>query len=96
MTEEPFGPLSTILTLKIFEDVVKKANNNWLRITLIEGKNNQIRKMFDRLGFPVVKLRRTQIGFLKDNRLKPGEYRLLSKREIDRFKSLSREFSKTA
>ena len=52
--------------------------------------------MFDRLGFPVVKLRRTQIGFLKDNRLKPGEYRLLSKREIDRFKSLSREFSKTA
>ena len=74
----------------------KKANNNWLRITLIEGKNNQIRKMFDRLGFPVVKLRRTQIGFLKDNRLKPGEYRLLSKREIDRFKSLSREFSKTA
>jgi len=76
--------------------VVKKANNNWLRITLIEGKNNQIRKMFDRLGFPVVKLRRTQIGFLKDNRLKPGEYRLLSKREIDRFKALSREFSKTA
>ena len=76
--------------------VVKKANNNWLRITLIEGKNNQIRKMFARLGYPVIKLRRTQIGFLKDNRLKPGEYRLLSHREIDRFKSLSREYSKTA
>ena len=76
--------------------LVRKGNNNWLRVTLVEGKNNQIRKMFDRLGHPVIKLRRTQIGFLKDARLKPGEYRSLSRREIDRFKSLSREYDMTA
>ena len=76
--------------------LVRKGNNNWLRVTLVEGKNNQIRKMFDRLGHPVIKLRRTQIGFLKDTRLKPGEYRSLSRGEVDRFKSLSREYHMTA
>ena len=76
--------------------LVRKGNNNWLRVTLVEGKNNQIRKMFDRLGHPVIKLRRTQIGFLKDTRLKLGEYRSLSRREVDRFKSLSREYHMTA
>ena len=65
--------------------VVKQSDNCWLRITLIEGRNNQIRKMFDRVGHTVIKLRRVQIGFLKDARLKPGEYRHLSRREVTRF-----------
>lgn len=65
--------------------VVKQADNCWLRITLIEGRNNQIRKMFDRVGHSVIKLRRVQIGFLKDARLKPGEYRFLTRQEVMRF-----------
>ncbi len=65
--------------------VVKQADNSWLRITLIEGRNNQIRKMFDRVGHSVLKLRRVRIGFLKDERLKPGEYRHLSRQEVMRF-----------
>ena len=65
--------------------VVKQSDNCWLRITLIEGRNNQIRKMFDRVGHTVIKLRRVQIGFLKDARLKPGEYRHLSRQEVTRF-----------
>lgn len=65
--------------------VAKQSDNCWLRITLIEGRNNQIRKMFDRVGHSVVKLRRIRIGFLKDARLKPGEYRHLSRQEVLRF-----------
>ena len=65
--------------------VVKPGGNCWLRITLIEGRNNQIRKMFDRVGHSVIKLRRVRIGFLKDARLKPGEYRHLSRLEVMRF-----------
>ncbi len=65
--------------------VVREADNSWLRITLVEGRKNQIRKMFDRFGYSVIKLRRVQISFLRDARLKPGEYRHLSRQEVCRF-----------
>lgn len=67
---------------------LKDVDNPWLSITLIEGKNNQIRKMFDRIGHSVVKLRRVQIGFLRDPHLKPGDYRRLAPDEVRRFKAL--------
>jgi len=69
-------------------EMLKPAENPWLSIRLIEGKNNQIRHMFDRIGHPVVKLKRIQIGFLKDPHLKTGEFRHLSADEVTRFKEL--------
>lgn len=71
-------------------EVLKQAENPWFSITLVEGKNNQIRKMFDRIGHSVVKLKRVQIGFLRDPRLKAGEFRYLTSDEIRRFKALQR------
>src|SRR5215475_14266320 len=59
--------------------------NAWYRVTLYEGRNQQIRKMFDHIGHSVIKLRRVEIGFLKNERLKPGEFRLLSEAEVKRF-----------
>lgn len=67
---------------------IKEVDNPWLSITLIEGKNNQIRKMFDRIGHSVVKLKRIQIGFLRDPSLKPGDFRRLAPEEVRRFKTL--------
>jgi 23S rRNA pseudouridine2605 synthase len=67
---------------------LKDVENPWLSITLIEGKNNQIRKMFDRIGHSVVKLKRVQIGFLRDPHLKPGDFRRLAPEEVKRFKAL--------
>jgi 23S rRNA pseudouridine2605 synthase len=67
---------------------LKDVDNPWLSITLIEGKNNQIRKMFDRIGHSVVKLKRIQIGFLRDPHLKPGDFRRLTPEEVKRFKAL--------
>ena len=59
----------------------KKA---WVEITITEGKNRQVRRMFTKIGFDVVKLKRISIGGLKLSGLKAGEHRALSDREIER------------
>ena len=48
------------------------ATNTWFEISLHQGRNQQIRKMFDLIGHSVLKLRRVRIGFLTDDKLKPG------------------------
>jgi len=60
--------------------------NGWFEVTLREGHNQQIRKMFDAIGHSVTKLRRTAIGSFADDRLKVGEFRKLSKLEVDSFR----------
>jgi len=59
--------------------------NAWYEVTLYEGRNQQIRKMFDSIGHSVIKLRRVGIGFLRNERLKPGQFRLLKAEEVKRF-----------
>lgn len=54
-----------------------------LRLKLIEGKNREIRNIFAILKFKVRHLKRTQIGAFKlDRKLLPGEYKLISKKDI--------------
>jgi 23S rRNA pseudouridine2605 synthase len=67
----------------------KQSRNAWFRMRLHEGKKNQIRNMFKLAGHSVVKLRRTAIGFLHENRLGPGEWRALSPGEVKQFFSLA-------
>src|SRR6476661_4488220 len=43
--------------------------NSWFEISLHQGRNQQIRRMFDLIGYSVVKLRRVRIGFLVDEKL---------------------------
>jgi len=66
----------------------KEGDNPWFSVRLMQGKSNQIRRMFDHISHPVVKLRRVQIGFLQDSQLKSGAYRHLTPSEVARFKSL--------
>jgi 23S rRNA pseudouridine2605 synthase len=63
---------------------VKEGNNSWYEVTLTQGKNRQIRNMFEAIGHPVLKLRRTRIGFLTDQSLAVGQYRFLTTGEIER------------
>jgi 23S rRNA pseudouridine2605 synthase len=56
--------------------------NGWYEVTLFEGHNQQIRKMFDAVGHSVVKLKRTAIGTLTDRGLKPGAHRRLTRDEV--------------
>ena len=58
--------------------------NSWFEISLHQGRNQQIRRMFDLIGHSVVKLRRVRIGFLVDEKLKTGYWRLLSDLEVKR------------
>ena len=58
--------------------------NAWYEVLLHQGRNQQVRRMFELIGHSVLKLRRTRIGFLKDEDLKPGYWRLLSPGEVAR------------
>jgi 23S rRNA pseudouridine2605 synthase len=53
-----------------------------LSLVIREGRNRQVRKMCDAIGHPVVRLRRVRIGSIVDDRLKPGEFRELTPREL--------------
>jgi 23S rRNA pseudouridine2605 synthase len=63
-----------------------------LRITLHEGRNRQVRRMCEAIGHPVSQLRRVAIGPIRDNRLKVGTWRELTKSEVRSLKSASGEF----
>ena len=58
-----------------------------LRITIHEGRNRQIRKMFEEVGSRVIFLKRISIGKIKLGDLKIGEFRFLSKEEIEYLKN---------
>ncbi|MBD8035231.1 rRNA pseudouridine synthase [Solibacillus sp. A46] len=51
-------------------------------ITIHEGRNRQVRRMFEAIGTPVVKLKRERFAFLDLTGLSPGEYRQLTKHEV--------------
>ena len=55
---------------------------NGLRIVIHEGRNRQVRRMCEAVGFPVVRLVRTRVGVLVDRALKPGEWRPLDTAEV--------------
>lgn len=56
--------------------------NGWYEVTLFEGHNQQIRKMFDSVGHSVVKLKRIAIGSINYDRLPVGAYRELEEEEV--------------
>ncbi|MCI0524701.1 MAG: rRNA pseudouridine synthase [Acidobacteria bacterium] len=76
------GKRTAPATIRLMEE---SESNAWYKVTLYEGRNQQIRKMFDYIGHSAIKLRRVGIGFLKNEKLKPGEFRLLSEAEVKRF-----------
>lgn len=55
------------------------------KLTLIEGKNREIRQVFHYFGIPVKGIHRIRIGIVKINSLKPGEFRHLSRKEVEWF-----------
>ncbi|TAN25014.1 MAG: rRNA pseudouridine synthase [Actinomycetota bacterium] len=59
-----------------------KLSETLIRVTIHEGRNRQVRRMCDVLGYKVVRLARTRIGPIRDGKLKQGEWRLLKVEEI--------------
>jgi len=63
--------------------------NSWLSVTVHEGKNREVRRMFEAIGHPVLKLKRTRFAFLNLKGLRPGETRFLTLEEVERLEELS-------
>ncbi|HVF46967.1 MAG TPA: pseudouridine synthase [Pyrinomonadaceae bacterium] len=57
--------------------------NGWYEVTLYEGHNQQIRKMFDTIGHSVVKLKRVRIGSVEARNLPSGASRPLTQAEVN-------------
>jgi 23S rRNA pseudouridine2605 synthase len=67
--------------------IVKEAANPWYEITLIEGRNRQIRRMFEAVGHHVEKIKRVRYGPLTLD-VPPGKFRQLTLKEVERLKSV--------
>lgn len=60
--------------------------NSWIEITIHEGRKRQVRRMLARLKHPVIKLIRTKINGFELGNVKPGEFRYLSREEVEKLK----------
>ena len=66
----------------------KKTNTSLVVITIHEGHNHQVKKMFESIGYDVIKLTRLSFANLDVKKLKSGEYRMLSLKEVQKLYSL--------
>lgn len=71
--------------LKSFD---KKSNSSIVEITITEGKNHEVKRLFESVGFSVSKLKRERVAFLSLGNLKSGEYRKLNPKEVKQLFSL--------
>jgi 23S rRNA pseudouridine2605 synthase len=69
--------------------VIRDANNPWYEVTLIEGKNRQIRRMFEEIGHHVEKIKRVRYGPLELN-VPPGKFRRLTPMEVAKLRAAAK------
>ncbi|MBI1986945.1 MAG: rRNA pseudouridine synthase [Nitrospinae bacterium] len=79
------GWASALATMKEVTD----QDNSWLEITVREGRNHLVKRLCQRIGHPVQRLKRIQYSFLTAEGLKPGTYRFLTSEEIQRLQELA-------
>lgn len=80
--------IGSFITSKAEARLVRHDKNSTIvDLTIHEGKNRQVRRMFDALGYPVQELERIGLGNLVIGRLATGSYRKLSKEEVEYLKS---------
>jgi 23S rRNA pseudouridine2605 synthase len=65
------------------ENIKKIKDNTMLDVTISEGKNRQVRKMFDVIMNPVLSLERIKIGDIEKGNLGEGKWRMLTENEIN-------------
>ncbi len=62
----------------------KNIPTSWIEITLTEGRNRQVRRMTAAVGYPTLRLVRIAIGKIRLDGLHPGQWRYLTRAEVDR------------
>ena len=95
--DEDLQPLREGMDLKGYRTLPAEARvvrrnkySTWVEVTIVEGKNRQVRRMLGRLGHRVLRLVRVRVGPVKVAGLKPGEWRYLSEEEIASLKRAAR------
>jgi 23S rRNA pseudouridine2605 synthase len=68
--------------------IIREGANPWLEVTLIEGRNRQLHRMFERVGHHVEKIKRVRLGPLTLD-VEPGRFRPLSQAEVKRLKQMA-------
>src|SRR6266481_2374129 len=66
--------------------LIREGDNPWLEVTIVEGRNRQVRKMFEEVGHHVEKIRRVQYGPLALD-VPPGDWRNLTLLEVAKLKA---------
>lgn len=79
----------SIIGGKVFAVHVRRLEKStdkksWIEISIAEGKNHQVKLMFQKIGFDVIKLRRVAIGEYKLGGLKPGVYKELTFEDLNK------------
>jgi 23S rRNA pseudouridine2605 synthase len=69
--------------------LVREAANPWYEVTLVEGRNRQIRRMFEEVGHHVEKIKRVRYGPLELD-VEPGKFRHLTSREVEKLRAAVR------
>ena len=73
------------------KSIDKRNNKSIVEITIHEGRNHQVKKMFEVLGYEVIKLKREKYANLDLTKVRVGEYRKLSFKEVTTLYSLVRK-----
>ncbi|MDQ0197450.1 23S rRNA pseudouridine(2605) synthase RluB [Neobacillus ginsengisoli] len=72
----------------------KKKQTSIIEIVIHEGRNRQVRRMFEAIGHEVMKLKRERYGFLTLNGLSAGDARELTPHEVKQLRAMAMESSK--
>ena len=67
-----------------------EKNRTKIEITIVEGRNHIVKKIFEKIGHPVNKLHREREGFLTVTGMQSGDYRILSNDEVRKLKALKK------
>ncbi len=67
-----------------------EKNRTKVEITIVEGRNHIVKKIFEQIGHPVNKLHREREGFLTVSGMMSGDYRILSMDEVNKLKALKK------
>lgn len=65
------------------------AENFWVEMVMHEGRNRQVKRMWEKVGHPVLKLKRVSFAGLSLGRLAPGQYRSLRPEEVEKLRQLT-------
>jgi len=71
---------------------LKKAKANyWVEVSMRSGKNREVRRIFKKIGYNVLKLKRVKFGPIALGDLKPGEFRYLTSGEVSSLKQMTKQ-----